>query len=86
MTAIKRKRPNSSRLSEKEARFVQLIGEGKHSQAVCLRMAGYSRSVALTQGARIRRNPRVQKAIIAERVKRGLFCTEAEFALIGKKS
>ena len=86
MATNKRKRPNSGRLSEKEARFVQLVGEGKHALGWCLRMAGYSRSTAETQGARIRRRPRVQRAIIAERVKRGLFCTEAELALVGKKS
>lgn len=85
MVTIKHKRPNSSRLSEREQRLVQLISEGRHTLTRCLIMSGYSRSTALTQGVRVRRKPRVQKAIILERIKRGLFCSNQELALVGRE-
>ncbi len=82
----KNKRKRSTKLSERERRFVQLVAEGRHCLSRCLLMSGYSRTTAISQAARIRRRPRVQKAIIEERIKRGLFCSNEELALVGKSS
>jgi len=79
----KYRRPSET-LSDREGRLVQLISEGGRSLFQCLLMAGYSRSVALSQGARIRRRPRVRKALIEERIQRGLFCSNQELATVGK--
>jgi hypothetical protein len=72
------------RLSDRERRLVQLIDEKRFCLGRCLLMSGYARSTALTQGARVIRKPHVRRAIIENRVKRGLFCSDEELALVGK--
>ncbi len=70
-------------LTERERRLVQLIGEGKYSFAGCMMRAGYSRSTACSNCARVRRIPRVRAALIQDRVKRGKFVSDEELAFVG---
>ncbi len=68
-------------LSEKERKFVQALLDGECLTGAMLE-AGYSRSVACAHQARVRNRPRVRKALIAEYIKRGLFVTDEERALV----
>ena len=80
-------RPNQNsaeQLSDMEQRFLELYMTGQHSQFQCLVMAGYARTTALTQAKRIRLRPRVRRAIIVERIRRGLYVSAAERRLVGK--
>ncbi len=70
-------------LTERQTRLAELIAEGKHCLISCMEMAGYKHSTAVAQARRTRANPLIQKAIIKARLKRGLYCTEEEKALIG---
>lgn len=79
----KRKRDSDGTLSLRERKFVQALFENKWWSTKAMETAGYSKSTARTQQARLRRRSRVQRAIIQEHVKRGHFVTNEELQMIG---
>jgi len=74
---------NTLRLRPKERRVVQAIAAGAgHARA--LLDAGYSRSTACKQAARLLNKPRVRRALLEIYYRRGDYLTDAELGVIGK--
>ncbi len=81
------KRSNSSvlaSLSRRERILVQEIAAGK-SYTRAMRTAGYSLSTACKQQARTRNKKRIKLALLEVWFKKGLYLTDEELALIGKR-
>lgn len=77
---IKHKKPTRV-LSEREKRLVQLLIDG-HGFTSAMLKAGYRRTTACTQAKRTRSKPEIQRALIAARIAKGQYVTDAERALV----
>ncbi len=71
-------------LSPKERRLVEIIAGGEWHRTRAMLKAGYARSTALKQQARVIDRPRVQRALLEIEYRRGRHLTDQELRLLGK--